>query len=633
MCNRLMKLNDPSLPSAAPHDRARSLDHPPVKLRQLAIGMPLGFAILSLSSVPSLAQTVPTGLNSGGSAETTSPGNAAAISPTGTATPTAEPTVTLSPAAPTPTNNPTPLGQPQPVPIYIPVPMPGFPAAQSTYPTAPYGPGNGVYPLAQPTYTTAPTVNSGGMTVQVTTQIGLPGGMVYPAGVAAPGVPGAPPGNWAAVQYPAGYGGGGWPGVNPGYPNLPASGASGLYGNPALVDRTEAIANPALLPAMAQTLWQQVVTNTATRLDPSTLTLLRQLVQAYPQFIPGHLRLAQALAAEDRTTEAIAGLEQATALYPQQPELARSLIAALSSNNRTTEAILVARQFALKSPNSALASEFTNLAAQRSQIQPTPSVPTVTARRTLLNNVLTAGMGYLLTGRNSGVSSGTSLGSLLAGLGGTATTAVQSNLERELMGQVNLLNDLEVTNYVRDLGRKLVLASDNPTQPYEFYVVNDREVGATAMPGGKIFVSAGAIANANSEAALANVLAKQLGHAILAHPTRLERRSNLTNTITGLLPTVGGILTPKLNKNNSIFGNVAGTVVSGVAGNVLSNLLKPKYTSSMTRDADALAQKLMQAAGYSQANTVNVSTNTRYSVIQTKVQQLMGTASSRWWNR
>ncbi len=645
-----MNSNDKALghlPLQTPQ-RSHSVFH-----QRLLGAMPLGVALLSLNVSPSVAQTAPTESppsNPTPPAENTvTPPNPAlsiagqspqpsSVAPGLTQTPTATTAGSSVTLSPTPPAAPTNQGQLQQVPIYIPVPVSSFPYPQNPYPGMPYGAGG--YPLAQPTYTAAPIATPGGMTVQVTTQIGLPGAVAYPGGMPAPVPSGVAAGNLPTMQYPTTYppvspqppGYGGWPLVNAAVPGMAAPDATNWL---TPLSRTEAIANPALLPTPAQTLWQQVVANTTTRLNPQTLNALRQLVQLYPQFIPGHLRLAQALTTEDRTLEAIAVLEQATALYPQQPELMRSLIAALQSTNRLTEAAILARQFAAKATDSTIATEFANLATELSKA---PSSPNTTAQRTLLNNVLTTGLGYLLTGKSptatlGSTPLGSSLGTLLPGLSGVETAPTQSNLERELMRQVNLLNDLDVTNYVRDVGRKLVLASDQPNQPYEFYVVNDRDTGAVAMPGGKIFVSAGAIANANSEAALASILAKQLGHAMLSHPTRLEKRSNLTNTLSNLIPTVGSLISPRLNKNNSVLGNVAGTVASGLVGNVLSNVLKPKYTASMTREADAIAQKLLQAAGYSQNNLLNVSANSRHSEIKTKVQQLMGTSTTSWWNR
>ncbi|MBM0740196.1 hypothetical protein JOY44_00810 [Phormidium sp. CLA17] len=61
-------------------------------------------------------------------------------------------------------------------------------------------------------------------------------------------------------------------------------------------------------------------------------------------------------------------------------------------------------------------------------------------------------------------------------------------------------------------------------------MVKNRDAGALALPGGKVFISAGAIANANSAASLANVLARQIGHASLSHPMKLVNRTNSTNT-------------------------------------------------------------------------------------------------------
>ena len=86
------------------------------------------------------------------------------------------------------------------------------------------------------------------------------------------------------------------------------------------------------------------------------------MVERHPEFVPGYVRLAQALQQYDHPKEALDVLERATALYPDQPVLVKAKIVALADEKKWMEASLAARQFALLNYNKQNASEFAQLA-------------------------------------------------------------------------------------------------------------------------------------------------------------------------------------------------------------------------------------------------------------------------------
>ncbi|MDX2244457.1 MAG: tetratricopeptide repeat protein [Leptolyngbyaceae cyanobacterium bins.302] len=490
------------------------------------------------------------------------------------------------------------------------------------------------YPVASPYPTVIPaqTTNPGGFTVQVTTQIGIPSQGGYPVvGVPSQVPVSSVPGMYPTVQngYPGGTNSGGLVYGYPGgvYSPTPILTPSQPGVNGSLV---EAIGNPALLPLSAQTLWQQIVSSPS-QTNAQSLAALQQMVRDYPNFIPAYTQLAQVLIANNRTQEAISTLERGTTLYPNQPELARSLIVALGNSNRWTEAAMTARQFAIRNPNSPLVSEFTKLADESTKLAQSSNTGASPARNSLLGNLLNTGLGYLLTGKITSPVTSSPIGgnpsswtNPLANIGANIGTNNQAT--QELLSRVQLLNDAEVSSYINDIGRRLAQTSGRSN--FEFYVVRDRDSGAIALPDGKIFVSAGSIANTNSEAELAALIARQMSHSILSHPEQVTRRGNLTSTITRLLPTVGGLVSPRIRDFNN---STVGTLVSGLMGNLSNNLLKPSYTSRMVNDANSKASQLLAAAGYGQGSLVSISTGSdRHALMKVKVQQLLGTSTS-WW--
>ena len=58
--------------------------------------------------------------------------------------------------------------------------------------------------------------------------------------------------------------------------------------------------------------------------------------------------------------------------------------------------------------------------------------------------------------------------------------------------------DSELTQYVSDVGNRLAAVSDNPL-PYEFVVLNDSTPNAWALPGGKIAINRGLLAQLTNE--------------------------------------------------------------------------------------------------------------------------------------
>ena len=66
--------------------------------------------------------------------------------------------------------------------------------------------------------------------------------------------------------------------------------------------------------------------------------------------------------------------------------------------------------------------------------------------------------------------------------------------------------DGALSAYVDSVGRKVAAASELPTLPWRFTVLDDPVVNAFAMPGGYIYVTRGLLAHMQSEAQLAGVL-------------------------------------------------------------------------------------------------------------------------------
>ena len=329
--------------------------------------------------------------------------------------------------------------------------------------------------------------------------------------------------------------------------------------------RPAPIVAPQQLTPAGKVYWREAEAGIAQNLQTKTLVPLRLLVEQYPEFVLGHLRLAEILKKYDKPKESLKVLEQATALYPAQSDLVKAKIAALAEEKEWMEASLTARQFALLNYNQPAANaEFTQLADEN--LKRYKSHLRSQLRGNAIANVLTGALGYALTGSLFGpVSAVQTTAMLLQG-----ESNVGESVAKQAREQLPLVKDPEAVDYVNEVGQKLALVAGRSDFKYEFYVVLDDDLNAFALPGGKVFVNAGAIAKTNSEAELAGLLAHELSHAVLSHGFQLVASGNLNANVTQYIP----------------------------YGGVLANLFTLNYSRDMERQADTLGTRLLASTGY-----------------------------------
>jgi predicted Zn-dependent protease len=118
-----------------------------------------------------------------------------------------------------------------------------------------------------------------------------------------------------------------------------------------------------------------------------------------------------------------------------------------------------------------------------------------------------------------------------AGLG-TISSAEEAAIGRNIIAQLHdaglIVDDPELTDYIRDVGFRLVGAADTRGQSFNFYIIRDDAVNAFALPGGHIGINTGLIRRTESESELASVLAHEIAHVTQRHVARrIEESSSL----------------------------------------------------------------------------------------------------------
>jgi predicted Zn-dependent protease len=313
--------------------------------------------------------------------------------------------------------------------------------------------------------------------------------------------------------------------------------------------------------------WREAQAGYEQGLIHRTLVPLELLVEEYPQFIPAQVFYSQYLIESDRAAEADAMLDQALMLYPSQPDLLKARTDAQMAMEQWIEAAITAKQFVLLNPEHPEVAAMDELS--QSNLDRFRSEMNEELTGNLIGNIITGTAGLLLTGGLIGPY--TAINSAMILLQGES--AIGANVAEQAKNQLSMINDTEVETYLNDIGQKLAQLAGRDEFEYEFYMIDDPELNAFALPGGKIFINSGAVLKTESEAELAGLLAHELAHAVLSHGFQMATNGNLINSVVGVIPIpeVGGI----------------------AAGLAFSS-----YSRQMERQADILGTQLLSAAGY-----------------------------------
>lgn len=177
--------------------------------------------------------------------------------------------------------------------------------------------------------------------------------------------------------------------------------------------------------------------------------------------------------------------------------------------------------------------------------------------------------------------------------------STSNNRDAEMVRRVGGRIANAITSYYSAKGLSEELNGYN----WEFNLVDNKEVNAWCMPGGKVVVYTGLLPITQNEAALAVVLGHEITHAVAHHGN--ERMSQVA--LAQGLQVAGDIFTQNNQKANSIFNNVFGPGAS--LGVLLPNSRKQEYEADRfglvfaamagynPREAVAFWQRMSQAGG------------------------------------
>jgi beta-barrel assembly-enhancing protease len=110
----------------------------------------------------------------------------------------------------------------------------------------------------------------------------------------------------------------------------------------------------------------------------------------------------------------------------------------------------------------------------------------------------------------------------------------------EVEKQFKIVDDAQLSSYIKNLGEQLVKSKRAGQFPYSFKVVVDESINAFALPGGPMYIHTGLITAADNEAQLAGVMAHEISHVALRHGTNQASKQNLIALPAALAANSGG---------------------------------------------------------------------------------------------
>lgn len=161
---------------------------------------------------------------------------------------------------------------------------------------------------------------------------------------------------------------------------------------------------------------------------------------------------------------------------------------------------------------------------------------------------------------------------------------------RQIRASLPLVRDVQLNEYIQNLGNRLVLAAGKTSaQDFTFFIINDPQINAFAIPGGYVGVNAGLIAAMDHEEQLAGVVAHEVAHVTQRHHARAfatGNRASLSAAAAVLAAIIIGQASPQAGQ---------AALAAGLAASQQSAI---NFTRSNEIEADRIGIEILSNAQY-----------------------------------
>jgi len=160
---------------------------------------------------------------------------------------------------------------------------------------------------------------------------------------------------------------------------------------------------------------------------------------------------------------------------------------------------------------------------------------------------------------------------------------------QQMRGMGIIYEDAYLNDYLNSISKKLVTAIQPSGRRFTFFLVNNPQINAFALPGGYIGVHTGLLAAATSESEVASVLAHEIAHVTQRHVARFfEKGSQMT------LPALAALLgSAILATQNPSAGMGAMTATMATVRQSAIN-----FQQQHEKEADRVGIDTLKKAGY-----------------------------------
>ncbi len=169
--------------------------------------------------------------------------------------------------------------------------------------------------------------------------------------------------------------------------------------------------------------------------------------------------------------------------------------------------------------------------------------------------------------------------------------AMGAGFMRQIRASVPLINDVQLQEYIQNLGNRLALASGKTANTqFTFFIVKDKAINAFAIPGGYVGVNVGLIDAMDLEGQLAAVMAHEVAHVTQRHHARsfaLGARNNMSAAAAILAAIVIGQASPQAGQ---------AALAAGLAATQQSQV---NFTRANEVEADRIGIEILANAQYS----------------------------------
>lgn len=160
---------------------------------------------------------------------------------------------------------------------------------------------------------------------------------------------------------------------------------------------------------------------------------------------------------------------------------------------------------------------------------------------------------------------------------------------RQLRGSAPLINDPLLTQYINNLGMRLVSHANSVKTPFHFFLINNDEINAFAFFGGNVVLHSALFRYADNESQLASVMAHEISHVTQRHLARAmeDQKKNAPLTWVGALGSILLAMASPQAGMAALTGTLAGTQQGVIS-----------FTQQNEQEADRIGIQVLQRSGF-----------------------------------